>query len=315
MGIHNCPDKCFITDSPTINHPSSWDLIEYYSEYSGNKFFFSFPSDHQNSEKVEKNKYILKGLIINGRFPEIEKNFYNNEILEKIIDEAVIPTTPKEKLDELIMFIYESQESIGSYVDFDDILDHETLLNKLYLQSNDEFWFYMKTLQEMKYVTFDAGTTNYGNAAINLRLTYSGLEYITQMIEEGAKSKKCFIAMWFHSSQIETREAIRQTVIDCGYNPVIIDEEHYESDITINDAIIQNIKRCKFLIADFTGQRAGVYFESGYALGKGKPVIYMCSAEDFKNRHFDTDHFPHIRYESLDQLKRMLENKIKAWID
>ncbi|MBN2156818.1 MAG: nucleoside 2-deoxyribosyltransferase, partial [Candidatus Lokiarchaeota archaeon] len=101
----------------------------------------------------------------------------------------------------------------------------------------------------------------------------------------------------------------------CGFQPILIDEVNYESEITINDAIIKNIKECKFLIADFSGQRHGVYFEAGYALGKGRQVIYLCSEEDFENTHFDTNHYPHIVYRDLNELKERLKNKIQAWID
>lgn len=74
------------------------------------------------------------------------------------------------------------------------------------------------------------------------------------------------------------------------------------------------MKSSKFCIADFTEQRDGVYFESGFAVGLGKKVIYTCHKKWFKKSHFDTNHFPHIIYESMQELKEKLDNKIKAWI-
>jgi len=38
---------------------------------------------------------------------------------------------------------------------------------------------------------------------------------------------------------------------------------------------------CRFIVADFTGQRGGVYFEAGYALGLRKPVIWTCKRDWF----------------------------------
>jgi len=46
-----------------------------------------------------------------------------------------------------------------------------------------------------------------------------------------------------------------------------------------------------------------------------KPVIYTCKKEDFDNSHFDTNHYPHIVYENLEELKEKLKFKISAWID
>ena len=41
------------------------------------------------------------------------------------------------------------------------------------------------------------------------------------------------------------------------------------------DAKIQaEIKESRFLVADVTGQRQGVYFEAGYAMGLGLPVVW-----------------------------------------
>jgi hypothetical protein len=55
------------------------------------------------------------------------------------------------------------------------------------------------------------------------------------------------------------------------------------------DAIIEDeIRRCRFLIADLSDDNAGAYWEAGLAEGLGKPVIYICRAD--KKTHFDTDH-------------------------
>ena len=57
-------------------------------------------------------------------------------------------------------------------------------------------------------------------------------------------------------------------------------------------------------------------FEAGYALGRGKPVIYCCEEKDFlNNAHFDTNHYPHILYKDNDQLYNGLKSKIEAWIE
>jgi hypothetical protein len=305
--------KCLITDEPVRIVKEKMDLLEYQVEYYDTNFQFCFESAHQNSNKVNRNKYILKGLLLNNKFPQT--TIYTNEYLEKVIDEAVIPNTPKEKIDELLLFLYANQDHTGSVINVINEMPHDILLCRLYLKSNSEFMFFMKTLHEMKYVSYVETSSIDGFSVISLRLTFQGLEYIIGLEEEGAKSKDCFIAMSFSETQNETKEAIRTIVSQCGFNPILINEVNYESDITINDAIIRYIKKSKFLIADFTEQKAGVYFESGFALGKGKPVIYMCSAADFDNLHFDTNHYPHIKYENIETMKKMLEDKIKAWID
>ena len=84
--------------------------------------------------------------------------------------------------------------------------------------------------------------------------------------------------------------------------------------MTINDAMIAEIRKCKFMIADFTDNKHGVYFEAGFGLGLGKQVIYTCLEEHFKNTHFDTKHFPHIIYKNCQSLEESLINRIEAWV-
>ena len=316
MGMITSPQKCFITDSPTTDNPSDWGSIEYFTEYAGQRFFFSFSPDHENSQFVEENKYILQGLIINHKFYYDDKKVvYDNEKLERIIREAVIPKTPKEKLDNLIILLFSLQKYEGGEIKFDSLGSREMLLRKLYFKNHQEYWFYLSTLQNYGFISFIDASSKDGNDAINIRLTYSGLEYVINLQESGEKSNKCFVAMNFSESMVETREAIKEVLKKCGYQPILIDEANYDSEKTINDAIISSIKECKFLIADFSGQRHGVYFEAGYGLGKGRQVIYMCSEEDFDNLHFDTNHYPHIKYVDLADMKIKLENKIRAFID
>lgn len=316
MGTITAPKECFITGAPTTDCPSNRHKIEYNTEYAGQKFFFCFSPDHLNSEFVDENKYILQGLIINKKFPyDDEESTFNNYKLEKIIREANVPKSPKEKLDNLIMFLFSAQKFEGSEINIDSMGVLDLVLQKLYFKNQEEYWFYLSTLKNLGFIDFIDASSKDGNDAINIHLTYSGLEYVINLQESGEKSRKCFIAIWFTEKMAETREAIKEVINACGYQPILIDEVHYDSDITINDAIIRNIKECKFLIADFSGQRHGVYFEAGYALGKGRQVIYLCNEHDFSDTHFDTNHYPHIVYKNLSDLKTKLENKIQAFIE
>lgn len=58
---------------------------------------------------------------------------------------------------------------------------------------------------------------------------------------------------------------------DAGYDAKRIDTVHHNN--RIHDEVIAMLRRSKFVVADFTGQRGGVYFEAGFALGLGLQVI------------------------------------------
>ena len=122
------------------------------------------------------------------------------------------------------------------------------------------------------------------------RVTVSGHVRIT---EETGKtdSSQAFVAMWFHDS-VESAydEGIAPAIRDCGFKAKRIDRDATVDKI--DDAIIAEIKRSRFLVADFThgseGARGGVYYEAGFAHGLEIPVIFTCRADMIKEIHFDT---------------------------
>lgn len=318
MGMNNPPVKCHITDLETTNYPSSYDLAEYIIEYSGRRILFRFHWDHKNSRFVESNKHLLQGLILNDKFPKeyglSDSPVLDNKKLEKIIRESIIPNTPDEKMENLLSYLHSLQDYEGAIIKFPE-KSKDLLAKKLYFKNYQELTFYLFTLKLKGFIEGKARHTMDGSDLGYIHLTYEGLSKVIDIYESGNKSNRYFIAMSFSDSLNDTREAIKIAVSNAGYLPILIDEIHYDADVTINDALIAEIKKCKFLVADFTQHKHGVYFEAGYALGLKRPVIYLCEKEDFGDTHFDTNHYPHIIYSDLDNLKESLVNKIEAWIN
>lgn len=122
-----------------------------------------------------------------------------------------------------------------------------------------------------------------------------------------------FVAMWFNP-EMETiyQKAIGPAIDECGYKAIKIN--NVEHNNKIDDEIIAAINRSKFIICDFTGHRGGVYYEAGYAKGLGLPVIWMCKKTAIDELHFDTRQFNHIVWESEEDLKVKLINRIRATI-
>lgn len=93
--------------------------------------------------------------------------------------------------------------------------------------------------------------------------------------------------------------------------PIRIDFVEHNGKIC--DRILSEIRQSTLLIADFTGNRGGVYFEAGFALGLGIPVIFTCRTDFLKKGvHFDTRQYNHIEWQTSEELKTKLINRIKA---
>ncbi len=99
-----------------------------------------------------------------------------------------------------------------------------------------------------------------------------------------------FCAMWFDKEVKPLwTDCIEPAILNAGYEPLRIDDVQHNNKI--DDEIIASIKRAKFVIADLTGNRGGVYYEAGFAHGLGLPVIFMCRQSDDDNPHFDIRQF------------------------
>jgi nucleoside 2-deoxyribosyltransferase len=133
---------------------------------------------------------------------------------------------------------------------------------------------------------------------------------LERIAQSGEESFNAFIAMWFDSSRSKFDTAISHAIADAGYIPIRIDHEEHLN--RIDDQIITRIRQSKFLVADFTGQRNGVYFEAGFMLGLGRPMVWVCEEADFKNVHFDTRQYNTIVYTNADDLRIRLQTRIEA---
>ena len=124
-----------------------------------------------------------------------------------------------------------------------------------------------------------------------------------------ALSKKAFVAMWYDKQAVPAYErGIDPAIRAAGYKPALIkNKEHINK---IDDEITAEINRSAFLIADFTGHRGGVYFEAGYAMGRGVPVIFTCRKDQMKKLHFDVRQYNCIDWKTPSELKRRLRKRI-----
>ena len=70
------------------------------------------------------------------------------------------------------------------------------------------------------------------------------------------------------------------------------------------------------MVADFTNQRGGVYFESGYALGLGLDVIWLCKDVELKEVHFDNRQYNFITWkeDALKEMEKRLQFRIERII-
>lgn len=155
------------------------------------------------------------------------------------------------------------------------------------------------------------------NAERTCVLTVEGHARLEELKKTHIDSTTTFVAMWFDDSMSAAwADGIEPAIREAGYKPVRIDEKSHIGKI--DDEIIAEIRRARFVVADFTqgeiGARGGVYYEAGFAHGLNIPVIFTCRASSLDDVHFDTRQYNHIVWATEDELREKLKNRILAVI-
>jgi hypothetical protein len=129
----------------------------------------------------------------------------------------------------------------------------------------------------------------------------------------GGVPHACFVAMAFDPRMTSALDdGILPAIEACGFDAHRVDRvQHNES---INDRIVAGLRAAQFVVADVTFQRNGVYFEGGFAMGLGRPVIWTVQESDKGNVHFDTSHLNHIVWTDPADLREKLTLRIRATI-
>ncbi len=179
----------------------------------------------------------------------------------------------------------------------------------------DELLYYLRNLIERNLLRLP---TNEGHNEVNglskiVEITASGWEFLERNSEKSTLSDQVFVAMSFSSElKVIWENAIKTAIEKTGYKAYRVDSELHSDKI--DTKIITEIKNSRFLFADVTEQKQGVYFEAGYALGLGIPVIWSCRKDDLERVHFDTRQYNHILWENENDLQEALYNFICAII-
>lgn len=234
-----------------------------------------------------------------------------------------IDASPKEKYDNLLLAILnEWQGYVGHMVNTEEKLN--SLDPNYYgFKNTFELAYFINSLVKDGLLNSDYQLNgiyiNNDNDVVKsyyeVTVSYSGLRYCASLLETGKNSTKCFVAMKFNENMSSFyEEGIFKAINSCGFYPIRVDKEHAENEQTINDFIISSIKQSRFCVADLTYQSQGVYFEAGFALGRGLPVIYTCYSNDFENIHFDLKPMQILQYSSEQDLFEALKLKIQAVI-
>ena len=126
---------------------------------------------------------------------------------------------------------------------------------------------------------------------INLGLTLEGWERFESVQVGKIASDYGFVAFQFDNLDfLRVLEYVKPKIQKLGFD--LKDLRNETTVGTVDNIMRLRIRDAAFIIADLTDDNRGAYWESGFAEGVGKPVIFVCEEKKFEEwkTHFDTNH-------------------------
>lgn len=260
------------------------------------------------TRELEEDKKIIESREIanlSGWISE-NKDFCINESSFKILKNIKTPSV-NERIEKLLFWLDNQTKNLGQTIQVN--LFYNRLWSICWVVDQRELQYLIQSLVDRKLID-DKGTL--GGAQCNIRILPNGFSYLDE-INKKVQSNIGFCAMAFDHDLLDLwSEAISPAITSSGYTPVRIDSEQYNTGIA--DQIKAKIRQSKFVVADLTLHKNGVYYEAGFAEGLGREVILTCREDGFDKKHFDVQHINIIKWlpNQYQDLKEKLNWRIEG---
>lgn len=317
-------EKCLIWETVAeIDDPDGRDGTIVNSSRAGGYYFISGTAASMMQSPDEHVKARLTTWLIEQRrlgveCPEVTSNTIGDA-------ERRNPLAVHERADRLLQFLESCQEHIGAWISIQVTNPAENLYGPGHTEFGGELLAHSESIKpvEVQYLVEQLEKRRFLEARqqegheTEHTTTTDGYAYLAELRKKAIDSQQAFIAMWFDETLLEALEkGIEPGIRDAGYEPVRIDRKDHNNKI--DDEIVAEIRRSRFLVADFTqgdsGARGGVYYEAGFAHGLNIPVIFTCREDAISSVHFDTRQYNHITWKTPEELRERLAKRVSATI-
>lgn len=304
-------------------------------------FCISYPAI-QKLQNISDGYYILNCISENIKANTTEGPIVTSWHLESETIGNKIPTETTVKRIEhfLSLPINHADKSIDILLHCSNKLENNHPFKDIEFNIKDQFYLkiidsnelrtWLKNLEDdnlIKIKTFDGTISVFPFDPLlsisRISITPLGWEKIYEK-RQSLSSKNVFIAMQFNwgedleSIKNKFINALKEGCRDCGFEANIVSEHHTGP---IMDKIISEIKSSKFVIADFTFNNRGAYFEAGYARALGIPVIHTVmdghtddNEDESKRLHFDIQQINYIKWSDPKEVREKIRDRINAII-
>lgn len=308
-------DKCFIWKTPAEVIPLSTDAYRVNSPRTGGIYTISGTASLTVGNLITDQAISLTSWLVRQRMMGVDE--------PRILSDFEPPITAPQvhqRADNLLQYIRLHLHTISATFDFNlypypefnsySWQRYAKMLAWSASTESDELAYLIGLLEKQAWLEAYRDDSH-----LNVRITADGHLHLAELAHGPVDSSQAFIAMWFDTSLDDAwNKGIGPAVRESGYTAMRIDQKDHINKI--DDEIIAEIRRSKFLIADLTegdaGTRGSVYYEAGFAHGLGIPVIFTCREDSLEKVHFDIRQYPLILWGNPEDLKPRLAQRISA---
>lgn len=291
-----CP-LCHQSDGVALHQVHSRDMADFECPRCGSYYLDPLVLSELTGRLKDK-LHVLSGVIRS----HTERGNKTTEItgltVDDLIASAPVPRTIPEYVDRLLLYLAARVNRPWHKLTFQKERNYPLL--------------FMRDANDMNGFTLHAATLGYLEAHPGGEWSFSpaGWERMELLRDAQPRSHQAFVAMWFDDSLTDAwTNGLKAGIEDSGFfKAVRSDREEYLGKV--DDWIIAQIRLSGLLVADFTGNRGGVYYEAGFAMALGLPVVFTCREDHMKDVHFDTNHFPHIVWTTPEDLRAKVNDRI-----
>ncbi|MEK6712084.1 MAG: hypothetical protein AABZ64_16065 [Nitrospinota bacterium] len=151
-----------------------------------------------------------------------------------------------------------------------------------------------------------------------ISLTFAGWERYEEIMLGHSEERLAFMAMPFDVPALDDmfKNWLKPAVDKTGFDLRAVNEKPKAG--LIDDRILVEIRRSRFLVAEVSDKNWNVSWEAGFAAGLGKPVFYLCEESKFNDGKgmFDTSHHHTVKWTednlaaAMKELKAAIRNTL-----
>lgn len=267
--------------------------------------------EHGADTYIEQNKTELFGVKLSYWIKS--GNLNNHKIilsiglLKKLNDSIELPK-PKEQANLLLTWLGKNIDQSRVITSF----NYLQVLSVIGAHRFEGFDLIYKYLEEEKFIK----KLNISNGIYSCSLTMKGWEEFEKLQKPQTEGRYAFMAMQFDNEILQKiyTEFIVRAVKETGFTIRKVNE--FQPAGLIDNHISVAIRKSHFIISDLSDDNRGAYWESGFASGLGKPVIYICEEDKFEKgkTHFDTNHHLTLTWKNTPEAIEKFINDLKVTI-